>query len=172
LSAAERGYFEALQNFRSRNPLTSDSLLRSLDPITGEVETQGEGKLYEMFNPFKLSSGKYNQAKGVLHAYGIPMYIPPNSINGIQLSDKQYNRWIELATQDGKLAEQISYLGESDSIQNLASDNLGKAQDIIQKTISDAYSTAKKILINEDPELFDAMREVEEYKRDYGKYKR
>jgi hypothetical protein len=172
LSAAERGYFEAVQNFRSRNPLTSDSLLRSLDPITGEVETQGEGKLYEMFNPFKLSSGKYNQAKGVLHAYGIPMYIPPNSINGIQLSDKQYNRWIELATQDGKLAEQISYLGESDSIQNLASDNLGKAQDIIQKTISDAYSTAKKILINEDPELFDAMREVEEYKRDYGKYKR
>jgi hypothetical protein len=172
IDPAVRGFYSAVQYYKSRNPLTSDSLPRALDPITGEVETVGKGKLYEMFNPFKESSGKYNQAKAVLVAYGVPMYIPKKSIDGIQLSATQYNRWIELATQDGALADQIAYLGESDSMQNLAGNDLGKAQAIISKVISDAYSNAKQMLIAEDPELFDAMRENDEFKRDYGKYKR
>jgi len=172
IEPAVRGFYDAVRYYKSRNPLTSDSLPRALDPITGEVEMVGKGKLYEMFNPFKESSGKYNQAKAVLVAYGVPMYIPKKSIDGIQLSATQYNRWIELATQDGALAEQIAYLGESDSIQNLASNDLGKAQAIISKVISDAYSNAKQMLIAEDPELFDAMRENDEFKRDFGKYKR
>jgi hypothetical protein len=172
IDPAVRGFYSAVQYYKSRNPLTSDSLPRALDPITGEVEMVGKGKLYEMFNPFKESSGKYNQAKAVLVAYGVPMYIPKKSIDGIQLSATQYNRWIELATQDGALADQIAYLGESDSIQALASNDLGKAQAIISKVISDAYSNAKQMLIAEDPDLFDAMRENDEFKRDYGKFKR
>jgi hypothetical protein len=172
IEPAVRAYYEAVRRAKSRNPLTSDSLPRALDPITGEVEMVGKGKLYEMFNPFKESSGKYNQAKAVLVAYGLPMYIPNKSIDGIQLSATQYNRWIELATQDGALQDQIAYLGESESIQNLASQDLGKAQAIISKVISDAYSNAKQMLIAEDPDLFDAMRENDEFKRDYGKFKR
>jgi hypothetical protein len=172
IEPAVRGFYEAVQYYKSRNPLTSDSLPRALDPITGEVETVGKGKLYEMFNPFKESSGKYNQAKAVLVAYGVPMYIPKKSIDGIQLSATQYNRWIELATRDGALADQIAFLGESDSIQNLASRDLGAAQAIISKTITDAYSNAKQMLIAEDLDLFDAMREVDEFKKDFGKYKR
>jgi hypothetical protein len=169
---AVRSFYEAVNYYKSRNPLTSNSLPRPIDPITGEVEKAGEGKLYELFNPFKMSSGKYNQAKAVLVAYGVPMYIPSKSVDGIQLSATQYNRWIEIATQDGALAEQIAYLGESDAMQNLASNDLGKAQAVIAKVISDAYSQAKQVLIAEDPDLFDAMREVEESKRDYGRYKR
>jgi hypothetical protein len=172
IEPAVRGFYSAVQYYKSRNPLTSDSLPRALDPITGEVEMVGKGKLYEMFNPFKESNGKYNQAKAVLVAYGVPMYIPKKSIDGIQLSATQYNRWIELATQDGALADQIAYLGESDSIQNLASQDLGKAQAIISKVISDAYSNAKQMLMAEDPDLFDAMRENDEFKRDFGKFKR
>jgi len=172
IEPAVRAYYEAMRYFKSRNPLTSDSLPRALDPITGEVEMVGKGKLYEFFNPFKESSGKYNQAKAVLVAYGIPMYIPKKSVDGIQLSATQYNRWIELATQDGALAEQIAFLGESDAIQNLASRDLGAAQAIITKTITDAYSVAKERLKAEDPDLFDALREVDEFKKDFGKYKR
>jgi hypothetical protein len=122
IDPAVRGFYSAVQYYKSRNPLTSDSLPRALDPITGEVETVGKGKLYEMFNPFKESSGKYNQAKAVLVAYGVPMYIPKKSIDGIQLSATQYNRWIELATQDGALADRIAYLGESPAIQNKAAE--------------------------------------------------
>jgi hypothetical protein len=172
IEPAVRGFYSAVQYYKSRNPLTSDGLPRALDPITGEVEMVGKGKLYEMFNPFKESSGKYNQAKAVLVAYGVPMYIPKKSIDGIQLSATQYNRWIELATQDGALADQIAYIGESDAMQSLASNDLGKAQAIIAKVISDAYSNAKQMLMAEDPDLFDAMQEVKEFQRDYGKFKR
>jgi hypothetical protein len=172
LQPAVRGWYEALNRYKSRNPLTSDSLPRSLDPITGEVETVGKGKLYEAFNPFKISDGSYNQAKAVLVAYGVPMYIPDKSIDGIQLSATQYNRWIELATQDGLLAQRVAMLGESPAMQSLASNDLTKAQAIISKEISDAYSEAKQRLIAEDPDLQDAMLEIQEYRRDYGKYKR
>jgi hypothetical protein len=172
LEPAVRAAYEAVRYAKSRNPLTSDSLPRSIDPITGEIETVGKGKLYEMFNPFKESSGKYNQAKAVLVAYGVPMYIPKKSVDGIQLSATQYNRWIELATQDGALADQIAYLGESPAFQNLAANKMDDAQAIITKTMSDAYSSAKERLIAEDPDLADAMQEVKEFKRDFGKYKR
>ena len=172
LEPAVRGFYEAVNYYKSRNPLTSDSLPRSLDPITGEVETVGKGKLYEAFSPFKVSDGKYNQAKAVLVAYGVPMYIPPKSFDGIQLSAQQYNRWIELATKDGVLAERIAALGESPALQSLAGSDLGKAQAIISKEISDSYSNAKQMLIAEDPDLFDMVKEADEYKRDYGKYKR
>jgi hypothetical protein len=172
LDPSVKGFYEAVGYYKSRNPLTADNLPRVPDPITGEPETVGKGNLYELFSPFKVSSGKYNQAKAVLVAYGVPMYIPPKSFDGIQLSATQYNRWIELATQDGMLADRISQLGESDALQNLAGTDLEKAQAIISKEISDAYSNAKKMLIAEDPDLFDMVKEADEYKRDYGKYKR
>lgn len=172
IEPAVRGFYEAVRYAKSRNPLTSDSLPRSLDPITGDVQTVGKGKLYEMFNPFKLSDGKFSQAHAVLVAYGVPMYIPDKSIDGIQLSAQQYNRWIELATQDGSLAEQIKFLGVSEGFQNKASDDLGEAQAMLSKMISDSYSAAKKQLIAEDIDLFYEVRKVEESRRDDGKYKR
>ena len=172
IDPAVKGFYEAVGYYKSRNPLTSDSLPRALDPITGEPEMVGKGNLYEFFSPFKVSEGKYNQAKAVLVAYGVPMYIPPKSFDGIQLSASQYNRWIEIATQDGLLAERIAQLGESDALQNLAGTDLEKAQAIISKEISDSYSRAKQMLIAEDPDLFDMVKEADEYKRDYGKYKR
>jgi hypothetical protein len=172
IDAAMRGFWESVGYAMSRNPLTSDRLPRSLDSITGDVEMVGKGNLYEFFSPFKVSSGKYNQAKAVLVAYGVPMHIPKKSFDGIQLSDKQYNRWIELATKDGMLAERISALGESEALQNLNSNNAEAAQAILNKEISDAYSRAKQMLIAEDPDLFDMVKEAEEFKRDYGKYKR
>lgn len=172
IEPALAGFYEAVGYYKSRNPLTSDSLPRQLDPLTGEPEMVGKGNLYELFSPFKVSDGKFNQAKAVLVAYGVPMYIPKKSFDGIQLSATQYNRWIELATQDGGLADRIAQLGESEALQNLAANNLEAAQAIIAKEISDSYSRAKQMLIAEDPDLFDMVREADEFKRDFGKYKR
>jgi hypothetical protein len=68
------------------------------------------------------------------------------------------------------MAKAVESLGQN--LQELASVDLGKAQSIISKEISDRYSAAKKILIAEDPDLAEALRDVEQAKRDYGKYKR
>jgi hypothetical protein len=46
------------------------------------------------------------------------------------------------------------------------------AQAVIAKEISETYSQAKDRLIMEDPDLADALREVQDARREYGKYKR
>lgn len=168
--AAVTGFWEAVKYYQSRNPLTSDSLPRALDPLTGEVKKVGKGNLYEAFSPFKTSEGKFSPAHATLIEYGIPMYTPDKSIDGVQLNAQQYNRWIELATADGQLEKAIVNLG--DAYQGVAANDLSKAQAVIQKQISDTYAQAKKVLISEDPDLQDALLDVEADRRDYGKYKR
>lgn len=169
---ASRGFWEAVNYYRSRNPLTSDSLPRALDPITGEAKKVGKGNLYEFFSPFKTSDGKFSPAHATLIEYGVPMYIPDKSMDGVELSASQYNRWIELATGDGMLANTIAEYGKNSSIASLANTDLGKVQAMISKEISDAYSNAKQILIAEDPDLFEKLQDVKEARREYGTYKR
>ena len=169
---ASRGFWEAVNYYRSRNPLTSDSLPRALDPITGEAKKVGKGNLYEFFSPFKTSDGKFSPAHATLIEYGVPMYIPDKSMDGVELSASQYNRWIEIATGDGMLANTIAEYGKNSSIASLANTDLGKVQAMISKEISDAYSNAKQILIAEDPDLFEKLQDVKEARREYGTYKR
>lgn len=171
-SGAAKGFFEAMNKSCSRNPACSDSLPPLLDPITGEVKRIGKGNVYEMFNPFKRSDGTYAPAYGVLLEYGIPQYQPDRKINGVELSAPQYNRLIELATDDGKLAKRIEVLGKSPQLIRMAGVNLASAQALIQKEISNAYSLARQLLINEDPDLKDSVDFVKESEKDVGKFKR
>jgi hypothetical protein len=169
---AARGFWEALNYYKSRNPLTSDSLPRGLDPLTGEVQKAGKGNLYEAVSPFKTSDGKFSPAHAVLVEYGVPMYIPSKSMDGVELSATQYNRLVELATADGRLADTIAMYGKSPGIQSQAEQDLGSVQAMITKEISNAYEMARDMLIAEDPDLAEKVRDVQEARREYGKYKR
>lgn len=169
---AARGFWEAVNYYKSRNPLTSDSLPRSLDAITGEVQKAGKGNLYEAVSPFKTSDGKFSPAHATLVEYGVPAYQPNRSMDGVELSASQYNRWIELSTGDGRLADVIASYGKSPDIQSLANRDLASVQAMIAQEISDAYERGKKMLVQEDADLRDALLDVAEAKREYGKYKR
>jgi hypothetical protein len=169
---AARGFWEALNYYKSRNPLTSDSLPRGLDPLTGEVLKAGKGNLYEAFSPFKTSDGKFSPAHSVLVEFGVPMYIPSKSMDGVELSATQYNRLVELATADGRLADSIASYGKMPSIQSQAERDLASVQAMITQEISDAYTRARDMLVAEDPDLAEKVRDVVEARREYGKYKR
>ena len=169
-SGARRGFWEALNQAKSRNPLTSDSLPPLLDPITGEVKKAGKGNLYEMFSPFRNSDGKFSPAHAVLVEYGVPQYLPPKKFSGVELTAEQYNRWIELATEGGALERNLVTLGKE--LSGLAASDLGAAQTILSDEVSKSYSAAKQRLIAEDPALQDAIREVEDLQKERGKYKR
>ena len=125
-----------------------------------------------MFNPFKRSDGTFAPAYAIMLEYGIPQYQPPKKVDGVELSASQYNRWIELATDNGALADRIVTLGKDSSVVNLAATDLAMVQTLISKEISDAYAMAKQMLILEDPKLADAIDQVKELQKDYGKYKR
>lgn len=172
LAGAGKGFWEAVGYIKSRTPGLSDSLPPLLDPITGEVKTNGKGNLYEMFNPFKRSDGSFVPAYATLIEYGVPQYRPDRKIEGVELSAEQYNRLIELATDGGKLAERLDMLGKNNDIIRLAASDLAAAQTIISKEISDAYSFARQQLIAEDPDLAESVRNIKENQRDVGKYKR
>jgi len=169
---AMRGFWEAVNYYKGRNPLTSDQLPRALDTITGETRKIGQGNLGEMFNPFKTSDGKMSLAHATLVEYGVPQHIPDKKMDGVALSATQYNRWIELATADGALEQAIIRIGKSKEMQRMAGIDLGAAQDVITSEISAAYSRGKAQLLLEDPDLADAIRNIKEAQRDEGKFKR
>lgn len=172
VNAPMRGFWEAMQQAKNRNPLTSDKLRRDLDPITGEVRKVGNGNLYEMFDPFKRSDGKFSPAHVVLQEYGVPLYRPEKTIEGVMLSDSQYYRLIEIATKETRLAENIVALGKSKDLRRQAAFDLEKAQSVIQTQISETYSFAKKRLLEEDADLRNAVQNVLDAKKIEGKFKR
>jgi hypothetical protein len=165
------GFWTALRQAKSRNPFTSDTLPPELDSITGETKRVGMGNFYELWSPFKKSDGKFSEAHTVLIQYGLPAYQPGKILDGVMLSAQQMNRWKELATKDGALSDRIATLGQSSSLISLAERNLIGAQNILKKEISDAYANAKKILLIEDRDLSDAIRDAKDEQLNVGKYK-
>jgi len=172
LDGAVKGFWEAVALYKSRNPMTSDSLPPMLDTITGEVKKVGKGNWSEMFNPFRRQDGTYAPAHAVLVEYGVPMYFPNKKIDGVELSAEQYNRWIELATKDGALANRIVSFGRDKNLQRLASRDLEAAQALVAEEVSRAYKDAKEMLLMEDVDLAMAVEDAKEARKDSGMYKR
>jgi len=171
VDATMEGWWAAVRQAKSRNPATSDSLPPELDSITGETKRVGMGNFYELWSPFKKSDGKFSDAHTVLIQYAVPAYQPNKIMDGVILSANQMNRWKELATKDGELADRIATLGQSQSLISLAERNLLGAQTILKLEISQAYENAKKILLMEDKDLSDAIRDAKDQQLDVGKYK-
>lgn len=164
------GFWKELANIKSRSPRMSDSLPPALDPLTGEEKTVGKGNFYETFSPFKTSEGKAIEGYATLVEYGIPMYIPSKSKNGILLSAEQYNRWIELSTDNGKLEKRIVRLGEL--YRRTKNMDMSVAQKAISDEISDSYGNAWERLVKEDIDLQMALDEVKQQQQEMGIYKR
>lgn len=172
LAGAGKGFWEAVGYIKSRTPGLSDSLPPLLDPLTGEVKKNGKGNFYELFNPFKRADGSFVPSYATLIEYGVPQYRPDRKIKGVELSAPQYNRLIEIATDDGRLAKRVDDLGKSPDIKRLAARDMAAVQTLISKEISDAYSVARERLILEDPDLAMAIKDIEDQQKDIGRYRR
>ena len=166
-SSIHDGFFEALAKYKSRNPLTSDTLPPLLDPLTGQVKHVGNGNFYETFSPFKRSDGKYVEGYATLIEYNIRPHIPEKSKDGVKLSASQYNRWIELATDNGSLEERVVKLGSM--YKKVKGIDTESAQLAIKKEISDAYSDAWLQLQDEDVDLQMAVQDYKDKRQREGR---
>ena len=171
------------------------SLAKSLDPLTGEVETISAGNMYEFYSPFKTKDGKMPNGYEILVKFGIPKYDPPRTVQGIIISQAQTNRWIELATgsklgavnqKTGKketLTETLQRIAEQKDVLkmwNTPVSGKGRAQvqSLLQSIITKRYSDAKQVMINgskefgeeADTELRDAIEAVARKQSIKGKY--
>ena len=164
------GYWKALAQIKQRSPRMSDDLPPALDPLTGFEKKAGKGNFYETFNPFKTSEGKAIAGYATLLEYGIPAFIPPKSKDGIMLSGEQYKRWIEIATDNGKLENRVVKMGEM--YRRIKGMDMSIAQKAINGEISDTYGRAWQMLVREDIDLQNALDEVKQQQQEMGIYKR
>ena len=99
LSPAVRGFYNALQKAKSRNPLWNDQLPPALN-LWGETRQQSSGAIWEYYSPIRIKDKKYSPVDeelvrlGNSGAGGIPM--PGKKMSGILLNAKEYNDYIYL----------------------------------------------------------------------------
>jgi len=179
LAPAVRGWYQALQRFKSRMPGLSSDVEPALD-LFGRVRQQGEGQPWELALPIKISGGKLSPADQVLIDAGMPLKMPPRKMDGVPLSAGQFNRFITLMNtlpgQDGKtFAEYVAWLGEQPEYQDLpageGSTELGFAgkQGVLAKVYGAYRGMAKQVLLQEQPDLARAIEALGRDRAVYGR---
>ena len=168
LNPGVKGVLDAIAMYRNRNPFLSGDRPNRLDSITGQELSAPNGAWLRAF-PLRINEGKYSPAHQVLDAFGVGQYQPKKKLNGVQLNAGQYNRLIELATQepifDGKTLEMaLADLIVDEPFIRFAEENAVEAQRIVKGMVEDAYSHARMMLKEEDPTLSLGIekREIQE----------
>jgi len=101
-----QGFYGALQQAKSRNPLFADGLPEKLN-FWGNVVTAGEGRFSETFNPVRIQTGEFSALDEELirlSEIGAGSFSFHNKrVNGTLLNAEQYNDFITTINMvDGK----------------------------------------------------------------------
>ena len=104
------GWREAVQKWRSRNPLFSDDVQPQLSHWGEEVSIGSAEISWQYWTPFRIKESKYNVVDEYfrVNLNGGGFRMPPKTIEGIPLTATQYNKMIilmntkELAIPGGK----------------------------------------------------------------------
>jgi len=105
-----KGYYRALNKAKSGNPKYSGQLEPGLD-FWGNIKEQGSGKLYEYVSPFKIMEGGYTNLDRELIRLSERGYVfgpHRKKYNGIELSDKQFNRYVTLVNNSNRINSKYS----------------------------------------------------------------
>jgi len=155
----------SIRKYKSRLPYYSDDLPPRLDPLTGEEVTIGMGNFYELYSPFKRSDGTYIPGYQTLIDYNVEVFVPPVKKNGYELTAEQYNMWIDLATEKGKIQKEIDRLG----IRYRNTKDLGAVQDKMKNVMAKSYRKAFDKLQKMYPEIADFYDEKDLENKVIGK---
>jgi hypothetical protein len=159
LNPAFKGFMDALSMYYNRNPVTAPGRPGQLDSITGQRKAHGSSSAWGRAMPFALSEGRYSPAHELLDVLGVGQYQPKKRMDGVELNAQQYNRLIELATQEpmfsngNTLEMELIDLANDQKFVDFAQDNPLDAKEWVKGVVSDAYKTAKQRLIEEDSSL-------------------
>jgi hypothetical protein len=112
-----RGFAQALQRARSRNPLTADEVAPLLN-VWGEVVKPTAGGTWELFWPFRTTGGDGGKLEETLFRLGGVLSMPERKWSGtnVALTARQYNELIrQINASDGTgltLREELTDLVE------------------------------------------------------------
>jgi hypothetical protein len=161
-----RGFVEAFNKYRNRLPYANENLPEQLN-LWGDTSTQGQGKIYEMVLPTRVSPDKFSEVDDLLVRMGSPIGMPDRKMNGVELDAFQYNRLITIYGKETPAKDEILKTMTMPGFDLLSLDDQQKT---VQRVHSQYMDFAKKMLVAEDPILAAKMAEVEELRKAQGLY--
>ena len=167
-----KGFYEALNRAKSGNPKYNNQLEPALD-FWGNIKTQGNGKNYEYFSPIKIQSGGYTSLDLELirlSERGFVFQSHRKKYNGVQLSDKQFNRYVTILNNSNRVNQKYSLtIGDGGydatrallpSLNNTISSEAYKLEvddeekyNMLNVILGDARSSAMNIMLSTDDRL-------------------
>lgn len=96
LPAPMRGFYEALQKAKARNPFFNKDLPPKLNRWA-EVVKQGDGSKWDMFVPWKNYSSQYSKVGAELERLQAGVAMPDKKKGGVIFNAEQYNFLIQTA---------------------------------------------------------------------------
>ena len=95
LPAFARGFYEALQKAKGRNPMFNQDLPPRLNEW-GETMTVGKGVWWEFVSPVRIKDARFNTVDQELMNLGDGIPRTPKKLSGVLLNGEQYNKYITL----------------------------------------------------------------------------
>lgn len=162
-----RGFYEALNRLKSRNPLFNDGLPPRLNFWGEEVEVSGS-MAWRALSPFRIQNGRWQEVDMELMRLGKSPAPIPRAIDGVRLTAEQQNQWIMLMNtvvpgssiaghrvrsnpgDDGTMLDTLQDLLGTPLYQNALP---GEQFDMINAVVAQHKRAAKDLLIDSDPTL-------------------
>jgi hypothetical protein len=161
-----RGFVEAFNKYRNRLPYANENLPEQLN-LWGDTSTQGQGKIYEMVLPTRVSPDKFSEVDDLLVRMGSPIGMPDRKMNVVELDAFQYNRLVTIYGKETPAKDEILRTMTMPGFDLLSLDDQQKT---VQRVHSQYMDFAKKTLVAEDPILAAKIAEVEELRKAQGLY--
>ena len=161
-----RGFVEAFNRYRSRLPYANADLPESLN-LWGDTIQQGQGAMYELVLPTRVSPDQFSEVDDLLVQIGSPVGMPDRKLQGVELSAEQYNRLLTIYGKETPAKEELLRTMTMPGFDLLSVDDQQKT---VQRVHSQFMDAAKKQLMAEDPVLAAKIDEVEELRKAYGNY--
>lgn len=151
LNTFMQGFYKKLQSAKARNAYYSKDLPPKLD-FWGNTLYAGDGKVTEMFNPVRISDGKYSELDNELinlSRRGFGTFSLHNKrINGKQLNATQFNTFVDVINNidsNGNYYDDPSY-DPTDTLIDALRSEIGGADYELLETGEDQFSALSNIL--------------------------
>jgi hypothetical protein len=173
-----RGFVESFNQYRSRLPEYSESMVEDLN-LWGDAQKRSQGNPFELISPTKVSSEQFSEVDDLLVEIQSPIGVPDRKTSftvgqgdgamstTIELSPEQRNR---LLTIYGKETDAKDAILQTMKMPGYDMLRLDDKQKIVQKVHSEYMNRAKRQLMMEYPEIQDKIIETKELQGERGIY--
>ena len=156
-----RGFYEALNKMKARNPFFSDQVPRRYNNWNEEM-TAGQGNAFDLFSPIRVKSAEYKDVDRAMvemsHFLGNKLTFNFKSVDGVKLTAEQENEFI-------RFFNEVTFGGDTvldelnDTVNKSYYDrqSLEEKADTLQEIITMYRQQAKEELMLEFPELQDKI---------------